>query len=119
MNDDLIIKKSLNSEEAIKEKNKNKYSYIKLTLITKINPNMEQPQEKKIAYAKFDLQIHSKEGNSELVKDLNLAAHLLKDQIVEENQNVAKLIFDDIAKAKSTKKILTRKEIGEKIQKTL
>ena len=119
MNDDLIIKKSLNNEEAIKEKNKNKYSYIKPTLITKINPNMEQPQEKKTAYAKFDLNIDTKEGSPELVKDMNVAAHLLKDQIVEENQDVAKLLFDDINKAKSTKKVLTGKEIGEKIQKTL
>ena len=117
MNDDLIIKRSLKTDEAIKEKNKNKFSYVKPTLITKNNPN-EQP-EKKSLYSKYDLKIDDKEGNPELVKDINVAAILLKDQIVEENQDVAKLLFDDITKTKNEKKILTGKEIGEKIKKTL
>ena len=117
MNDDLIIKKALKTEEAIKEKNKNKFSYVKPTLITKNNPN--EPPEKKSLYSKYELKIDEKEGNPELVKDINVAANLLKDQIVEENQDVAKLLFDDITKTKSEKKILTGKEIGEKIKKTL
>ena len=116
MNDDLIIKKALKTEEAIKEKNKNKFSYVKPTLITKNNPN--EPPEKSL-YSKYELKIDEKEGNPELVKDINVAANLLKDQIVEENQDVAKLLFDDITKTKSEKKILTGKEIGEKIKKTL
>ena len=117
MNDDLILKKALKTEEAIKEKNKNKFSYVKPTLITKNNPN--EPPEKKSLYSKYELKIDEKEGNPELVKDINVAANLLKDQIVEENQDVAKLLFDDITKTKSEKKILTGKEIGEKIKKTL
>ena len=116
MNDDLIIKKALKTEEAIKEKNKNKFSYVKPTLITKNNPN--EPPEKSL-YSKYELKIDEKEGNPELLKDINVAANLLKDQIVEENQDVAKLLFDDITKTKSEKKILTGKEIGEKIKKTL
>ena len=116
MNDDLIIKKALKTEEAIKEKNKNKFSYVKPTLITKNNPN--EPPEKSL-YSKYELKIDEKEGNPELVKDINVAANLLKDQIAEENQDVAKLLFDDITKTKSEKKILTGKEIGEKIKKTL
>ena len=84
MNDDLILKKALKTEEAIKEKNKNKFSYVKPTLITKNNPN--EPPEKKSLYSKYELKIDEKEGNPELVKDINVAANLLKDQIVEENQ---------------------------------
>ena len=118
MDDDLILKKPLKNEEAIKEKNKNKFSYVKPTLNTKNFPTPET-QEKKNLYAKYDLQIDAKEENPELVKDINVAAYLLKDQIVEENQDVANLLFDDIAKTKSDKKILTGKEIGEKIKKTL
>ena len=117
MNDEIIFKKALKTEEAIKEKNKNKFSYVKPTLITK-NASPEPP-EKKSLYSKVDYQIDLKEGNPELVKDMNVAAYLLKDQIVEENQDVAKLLFDDITKMKSDKKILTGKQIGEKIKKTL
>ena len=118
MNDDLIIKKALETEEAIKEKNKNKYPYIKATLNIK-NDSTFEPPEKKSIYAKYNFDMDSKEGNPELVKDMNVAAYLLKGQIAEENQDVAKLLFDDITKTKSNKKILTGKEIGEKIQKAL
>ena len=118
MNDDIIYKKALKTEEAIKEKNKNKFSYVKPTLITKNSPSPDPP-EKKSLYSKIELQVDSKEGNPELVKDMNVAAYLLKDQIVEENQDIAKLLYDDIGKTKTDKKILTRKEIGEKVKKTL
>ena len=45
--------------------------------------------------------------------------NLLKEQIVEENEDVAKLLFDDITKTKNSKKMLTGKEISQKIKDNL
>ena len=47
-----------------------------------------------------------------------MAAYLLKPQIQEENQDVAKLLFDDLIPNPNNKKI-TRKQIGEKVKQTL
>ena len=113
MNDDLITRKPLN-EEIMKEKNKNKYSYIQSSL-NKNKSNIIESQEKKNLYN----NINTQDGSPELVKDINIAANLLKDQIVEENEDVAKLLFDDINKVKNSKKVITGKEIGDKVKKTL
>ena len=67
----------------------------------------------------FYNKINTSGGNPEFVKDINVAANLLKNQIVEENEDVAKLLFDDINKAKSSKKVITSKEIGDKVKKAL
>ena len=115
MNDDLIIKKELRDEDIIKEKNKIKYSYVKSAL----NNGTPDSNEKKSSVSKNLYQMESKEGDPEYVKDMNVAAFLLKDQIVEENEDVAKLLFDDITKTKSDKKILTGKAISQKIKETL
>ena len=114
MNDDLITRKPLKNEELIKAKNKNKFSYVRSTL-NKINNSNEKETPDKNFYNK----INTSEGNPELVKDINVAANLLKNQIVEENEDVAKLLFDDINKAKSSKKVITSKEIGDKVKKAL
>ena len=114
MNDDLITRKPLKNEELIKAKNKNKFSYVRSTL-NKINNSNEKETPDKNFYNK----INTSEGNPELVKDINVAANLLKNQIVEENEDVAKLLFDDINKAKSSKKVITGKEIGDKVKKAL
>ena len=114
MNDDLILKKPIENVEAIKKKNKLKYSYIQPTLNIQ---NTYDPQSRDLGKSLF--QFENKEGNPEYVKDMKAAALLLKDQIVEENQDVAKLLFDDINKAKNDKKKLTGKQIGEKVKNTL
>ena len=118
MNDDLIIKKPIINEEVIKEKNKMKYSYIKASINLQ-NSGSPDSQEKKSSFGKVSYQFDSKEGSPELIKDINTAAFLLKDQIFEENQDVAKLLFDDISKSKKEKKTITRKEIDKKIKETL
>ena len=112
MNDDLIIKKPVINEEVIKEKNKMKYSYIKASINLQ-NSGSPDSQEKKSSFGKVSYQFDSKEGSPELIKDINTAAFLLKDQIFEENQDVAKLLFDDISKSKKEKKTITRKEIDK------
>ena len=114
MNDDLITRKPLKNEELIKAKNKNKFSYVRSTL-NKINNSNEKETLDKNFYNK----INTSGGNPEFVKDINVAANLLKNQIVEENEDVAKLLFDDINKAKSSKKVITSKEIGDKVKKAL
>ena len=62
--------------------------------------------------------IEPKEGDPEFVKDMDVAGFLLKDQIQETNENIAKLLYDEF-EPKSSKRILTRKEIGDKVTKAL
>ena len=50
---------------------------------------------------------------------MTIAADKLKDQIKEENQDIARLLFDDIYEKKNNKKTISRKDIGEKVQKAL
>ena len=49
---------------------------------------------------------------------MNIAAYALKDQIEEENQDVAKILFDENSAQKINKRI-TREQIDEKVKKTL
>ena len=110
MQDDLITKKQ-QKNDTIKQKNKNKFAYIEST--------MKDNNTKKNSYGRVGYQIESNEGDPQFVKDINVAAYLLKPQIQEENQDIAKLLFDDLAPSPNNKKILTRSQIGEKVKKTL
>ena len=118
MNDDLIIKKEIKGEDIIKEKNKMKFGYVK-SAINLQNGGTPDSMEKKSAISKNLYQLESKDGDPEYIKDINVAANLLKEQIVEENEDVAKLLFDDITKTKNSKKMLTGKEISQKIKDNL
>ena len=113
MQDNLIQKKPINSDEVIKEKNKNKYYYVQSKSKREFNNN------KKNTYGRNGYMIEAQEGDPEFIKDINVAGHLLKEQIQEKNEDIAKLLFDEFTPNPSTKKILTRREIGEKIKKTL
>ena len=115
MQDNLITKKKVKNGESIKEKNKNKFAYIE----SKMNKNIGEDLPKKNSYGRVGYQIEPEEGDPQFEKDINVAAYLLKPQIQEENQDIAKLLFDDIIQNSSTKKILTNKQIGEKVKKTL
>ena len=114
MQDNLITKKPIKKEDFMKEQNKNKYLYVNST-VKKKNSNGTQ----KNSFGRVGYQIEHEEGDPQFVKDINVAAYLLKDQIQEENKDVAKLLFDDITPNITSKKIITRKEIGEKVQKAL
>ena len=114
MQDSLITKKKIKTD-TMKEKTKNKFAYIESTM----NKNNLEEQNKKNSYGRVGYQIEREEGDPQFIKDINVAAYLLKPQIVEENQDVAKLLFDDLNPAQNNKKIITRKQIGEKVKQTL
>ena len=109
MGDDLIQKKSLET----REKNNNKFYYVKGK-----SKNQKTLKEKN-TYGRTGFQIEAKEGDPEFVRDINIAAGLLKNRIQEKDEIVAKILFDELYTEPSTKKIITRKEIGDKVNKTL
>lgn len=109
MRDDLIQKKSIET----KEKNNNKFYYIKAK-----SKNQKMGNEKN-TYGRTGFQIEAREDDPEFIKDINIAANLLKKRIQEKNGNVAKILFDELYTEPNSKKIITRKEIGDKVNKTL
>ena len=113
MQDSLITKKKIKNDSK-REKSKNKYADIE----SKMNKNNLEELSKKNSYGRVGYQIEPEDGDPQFVKDINMAAYLLKPQIQEENQDVAKLLFDDLIPNPNNKKI-TRKQIGEKVKQTL
>jgi hypothetical protein len=109
MRDDLIQKKSIET----KEKNNNKFYYVKAK-----SKNQKMGKEKN-TYGRTGFQIEAREGDPEFIKDINIAAGLLKNRIQEKDENVAKILFDELYTEPNSKKIITRKEIGDKVNKTL
>ena len=113
MQDNLIQKKPMDSNDIIKEKNKNKFYYVESKNKKALTHHKEN------SYGRNGYLIDAQEGDPEFIKDINVAGYLLKDQIQETNENVAKLLFDEFTPTPSTKRIITRKEIGEKVKKAL
>ena len=106
MDEDLIEKKPVKTAEFLKEKNKNKFPNVKSNLNYHTIGGINE-QEKKNTLGRTGLfQIETQVGDPEFIKDINVAADKLKEQIKEENQDIAKLLFDDLEK-KNNKKILT------------
>ena len=112
MKDNLIKRSTVKSEKFIKERNSSKFEHIE----SKIGKN--PIGNKKTSYGRQGFQIVSEEGNPEFIKDMDIAADAVKDKIQEENQDVAKILFDDGGAQKITKR-LTRDQIDEKVKKTL
>ena len=112
MQENLIQKKPIDTNEIIREKNKNKFYYVES------KSKKEFSNNKKNSYGRDGYMIEPKEGDPEFVKDMDVAGFLLKDQIQETNENIAKLLYDEF-EPKSSKRILTRKEIGDKVTKAL
>ena len=110
MQDNLIQKKPIETNDIIREKNKNKFYYVES------KSKKEFTNNKKNSYGRKGYLIEAQEGDPEFVKDINVAGLLLKDQIQETNENVAKLLFDEFSPNPSTKRIITRKEIGDKVK---
>lgn len=113
MQDHLIQKKPMDTNEIIREKNKNKFYYVES------KSKKEYLNNNKNSYGRNGYLIEAQEGDPEFVKDINVAGLLLKEQIQENNENIAKLLYDEVAPSSSAKKIITRKEIGEKVKKAL
>jgi hypothetical protein len=112
MKDDLVKKSDVKNEKIIKEKNKAKFDYVESTIGKKPIGN------KKSTYGRQGFQIVPEEGNPEFIKDMNVAAYAVKDQIEEENLDVAKILFEESG-AKKINKRITREQIDEKVKKTL
>ena len=112
MKDDLVKKSDVKNEKIIKEKNKAKFDYVESTIGKKPIGN------KKSSYGRQGFQIVPEEGNPEFIKDMNIAAYAVKDQIEEENLDVAKILFEESG-AKKINKRITREQIDEKVKKTL
>ena len=112
MQDHLIQKKPIDND-IIREKNKNKFYYVESKNKKEILDN------KKNSLGRNGYLIEAQEGDPEFIKDINVAGYLLKDQIQETNEDIAKLLFDDFMPNPNNKKIITRKEIGEKVKKAL
>ena len=112
MKDNLVKKSDVKNEKLIKEKNRAKFEHVESTIGKRPIGN------KKNTYGRKGFQIVSEEGNPEFIKDMNIAAYAVKDQIEEENQDVAKILFDEIGAQKINKRI-TREQIDEKVKKTL
>jgi hypothetical protein len=83
MQDNLITKKPIKKEDFMKDQNKNKHLYVNSTM--KKNTNGAQ----KNSFGRVGYQIEHEEGDPQFVKDINVAAYLLKDQIQENNKNMA------------------------------
>ena len=99
MKDSIVTKKAVKPEEIIKEKNKNKYKYIQSTIYNKEIGNQ------KSTYGRQGFQINPEDGDPQFVKDMKVAAFLVKDKIEDD---VAKILFDEEEKQK-TGKVITRK----------
>ena len=112
MKDNLVKKSSVQKDKFIKNQNKKKFGYVKPT-IGKIPIGNE-----KSSYGRKGFQIEVDEGNPEFIKDINVAASVIKTQIEEENMDVAKILFDDGGNKKISKRI-TREQIDRKVKKTL
>ena len=112
MKDNLVKKSDVKNEKVIKEKNKAKFEHIESKIGKKPIGN------KKSSYGRQGFQIISEEGNPEFIKDMNVAAYAVKDQIEEENIDVAKILFDETGAQKINKRI-TREQINEKVKKAL
>ena len=112
MKDNIIKKTDVKNEKVIKEKNRSKFEYVESTIGKKPIGN------KKTSYGRTGFHLTSEEGNPEFIKDMNIAANVIKDKIVEENQDIAKILFDENSSQKISKRI-SREQIDEKVKKTL
>ena len=83
MQENLIQKKPIDTNEIIREKNKNKFYYVES------KSKKEFSNNKKNSYGRNGYMIEAKEGDPEFVKDMDVAGFLLKDQIQETNENIA------------------------------
>ena len=109
----LILKKDQDENEIIREKNRNKFRYIK----SKIKDSLlSTPQN---TYGRKGFQIETEKGNPEFIKDMNYAQFKLKKQLKKENKLIADILFNGNNSTSKKFKPLTRREIDKKIKTTL
>ena len=112
MKDNLVKKSEVKIEKIIKKQNMEKFDHVEPRVGKSEFGNM------KTSYGRKGFQIEQEEGNPEFIKDMTIAASVVKDQIEKENTDVAKILFDEKIGKKATKRI-TREQIDEKVRKTL
>ena len=112
MKDNLVKKSEIKIDKIIKKQNMAKYDHVEPKVGKSEIGNM------KTTYGRKGFQIEQEEGNPEFIRDINIAATVVKDQIEKENNDVAKILFDEKSGKKATKRI-TREQIDEKVRKTL
>ena len=112
MKDNLVKKSEVKIEKIIKKQNMAKFDHVEPRVGKSEFGNM------KTSYGRKGFQIEQVEGNPEFIKDMTIAASVVKDQIEKENTDVAKILFDEKIGKKATKRI-TREQIDEKVKKTL
>ena len=112
MKDNLVKKSEIKIDKIIKKQNMAKYDHVEPKVGKSEIGNM------KTTYGRKGFQIEQEEGNPEFIRDINIAATVAKDQIEKENNDVAKILFDEKSGKKATKRI-TREQIDEKVRKTL
>ena len=112
MKENLVRKLNVKKQNIIKEKNKSKFEYVESTIGKKPIGNQ------KTSYGRKGFQIVPNEGDPEFIKDINIAAYAIKDQLEKENQDIAKILFKDDSLKKINKRI-TRDQIGQKVKKIL
>ena len=112
MKDNLVKKSEIKIDKIIKKQNMAKFDHVEPKVGKSEIGNM------KTTFGRKGFQIEQEEGNPEFIRDINIAASVVKDQIEKENNDVAKILFDEKIGKKSTKRI-TREQIDEKVRKTL
>ena len=110
---DLVKKKIADQNEIIKEKNRNKFYYIESKTKPRISTKLQN------TYGRKGYQIELDEGNPEFIKDMNYAKYKLKKKIIKENEEIASILFNGTEPIPNPHRLITRKEIGEKIQNAL
>ena len=112
MKDNLVKKSEIKIEKIIKDKNRDRFEHVE----SKVGKS--EIGNQKTTYGRKGFQIEQDEGNPQFIKDINIAASAVKDQLEKENNDVAKILFDEKIGKKVTKRI-TREQIEEKVKKTL
>ena len=109
----LIKKKVPDQNEIIKEKNRNKFYYVE----SKTKPIITNKLQN--TYGRKGFQIEIEEGNPEFIKDMNYAKYKLQKKIVNENKEVAQILFSGKDQINNPHKSISLKDIGKKIKNTI
>ena len=112
MKDTLVKKSQEKKEKIIKSKNKAKFDYIESKF------GKVEIGNAKNTYGRKGFYLEQEEGNPEFIKDIKIAASVVKDQLEKENNDVAKILFNE-KMGKQVAKRVTREQIDEKVKKTL
>ena len=113
LNDNLIQKNIPDQTKKIKEINRNKYYYIE----SRTKPDLVT--KPKNTYGRKGFLLELDKNNPEYIKDMNYAKYKLKKRILQENEQVGKLLFTNIGSTPCLRQSISLKDIGKKIKNAL